>query len=329
MRSGGLRRAALAFGLLLVGLFADTAAAAFPGENGRIAFVSQGADRGANIPEYLYALRPQDPVRDRLAPLQVGDSPGVGPSFSPDGRRIAFSYRGDLSVMRADGSRPRQVTSGRYSGDGYPAFFPSGRRLVFTRYTLYGRQREHLRVGIWSVRINGNGERRLIGEAALSGRRGSEPTDFTVSPANGQIAFSRIDPRDDQADILVMDPDGTDVRRLTSSTTWDTHPDFSPDGSQVLFRCDAAICMINADGTGQEVISEPGVFDIDPVFSPDGEQIAFSGFAPCGTETESPPIGHVAKCHTELYVMDRDGTGFQQLTDNSRTDKQPSWQPLP
>jgi hypothetical protein len=60
------------------------------------------------------------------------------------------------------------------------------------------------------------------------------------------------------------------------------------------------ICVINADGTGETRLMDDNVPDLTPSWSPDGERILFhrtiSGFG-------------------QLVVMNKDGTGRQQLTD--------------
>ena len=68
-------------------------------------------------------------VRRLRTPSIPGDD--VGPSWSPNGRRILFAGNGDLYSMRLDGSHVRRVTNGG-SADGYPDWSdpPSRRRLI-------------------------------------------------------------------------------------------------------------------------------------------------------------------------------------------------------
>ena len=52
------------------------------------------------------------------------------------------------------------------------------------------------------------------------------------------IAFSSdrgLLPTSSGSHIYVMDADGSDVRQVTSGTTYDSDPSFSPDGSRIVF----------------------------------------------------------------------------------------------
>ena len=58
------------------------------------------------------------------------------PSFSPNGRRIAWASGSeeekDLWIMQADGSEKKQIGQGMLFGDAFPAWSPSGRQIVLT-----------------------------------------------------------------------------------------------------------------------------------------------------------------------------------------------------
>ena len=82
---------------------------------------------------------------DGSAPTTLYDVPGAydsAPAWSPDGTKIAFESNADVAganpegdmeiwVMRADGSRPRQLTRNTAHDEG-PAWSPDGRLLAFT-----------------------------------------------------------------------------------------------------------------------------------------------------------------------------------------------------
>jgi Tol biopolymer transport system component len=57
---------------------------------------------------------------------------------------------------------------------------------------------------------------------------------FATFPGeNGKIAF--ISTRDGNYEIYVMNPDGSEQTRLTNNPTIDQEPDWSPDGTKIVF----------------------------------------------------------------------------------------------
>ena len=60
-----------------------------------------------------------------LSPLWLRSS-----AISPDGRTIAFAYKGDLFIVPATGGQARQLTSNA-AWDGRPVWSPSGKQIAF------------------------------------------------------------------------------------------------------------------------------------------------------------------------------------------------------
>jgi Tol biopolymer transport system component len=124
LRGVSSRWASLALVLALglqASLGSNTAEGAFPGLNGKIAFTSS---------DDIYLVNADGSGQARLTDSAASD---LGPSFSPNGSRIAFaSDRAgpyEIYVMNADGSGETRLTHNSAS-DAEPAFSPDGRRIA-------------------------------------------------------------------------------------------------------------------------------------------------------------------------------------------------------
>lgn len=110
---------------------------------GEIAFV-----RG----QVLYRVRPDGTGLTRL------DRRGRRPDWSPDGRRLVFSHRQRLFLLRRDGRHYRALL--RRGRGSYPAWSPSGRRIAFRRqrdiYTATPGGRRLRRVYNWGRPFGGS-----------------------------------------------------------------------------------------------------------------------------------------------------------------------------
>jgi hypothetical protein len=106
--------------LLGTGL-AGTAQAAYPGADGRIAFVRNGD---------IYTITPGGTGLDQL----TSGGHHAGPRWGPHGAKIAYLYKGNLWIMQANGSDKTQITHGAPDfTDARPSWSPNGRYLAFVR----------------------------------------------------------------------------------------------------------------------------------------------------------------------------------------------------
>ncbi|MGD1994816.1 MAG: FHA domain-containing protein, partial [Anaerolineae bacterium] len=149
------------------------------------------------------------------------------------------------------------------------------------------------------------------------------PVPLTATPtrtpmpatSGGTIAFASN--HEGNWEIYLVDPDGSNQRRLTNTAAIEWHPAWSPDGTKLVFQCLAEgisnVCQVNADGRGYAQLSnwkkgDPGAQR--PVWSPDGQRIAVS---------REPAGGGVIF----IWVMDRDGSNQTRIVEG----RDPSWSP--
>ena len=127
--------------------------------------VFSSAARTPENPE-LYSIRADGTGLKRLTRTK-GDAEVLGddgmPTFSPDGRTIAFTSNrtgnGELWVMRRDGSGQRRLAGLRDRDDWAPRYSPDGSTIVY----------ESLREAasdVWVVRANGTGAKLLLRNAS-------------------------------------------------------------------------------------------------------------------------------------------------------------------
>jgi Tol biopolymer transport system component len=101
---------------------------------------------------------------------------------------------------------------------------------------------------------------------------------------------------------------------------WLEPGNFSPDGRSLLISSD--IGMINAEGQDQYILdiitgqvtnlnNSPKIWDEHGFFSPDGEKILFMSSYPYRADTNSY---HTLSIKTDFMLMNKDGSGLQQLT---------------
>ena len=225
------------------------------------------------------------------------------PSWSPDGRRIAFTSSRDgnneIYVVDSDGSNLRRLTNDP-ADDGYPSWSPDGRSIVFH-----------------SSR-DGNGEIYAMGSDGSNPRRLTNDSANDVapvwSPDGRRIAF--MSSRDGNWEIYSMDSDGNNPRRLTSNSATDGIPSWSPDSRQIAFESSRdgnfEVYSMGSDGNNPRRLTNNPAVDGFPVWSPDGRHIAF----------------HSSRDDNfEIYVMRSDGSDLSRLTNDPGNDYAPVWSP--
>ena len=233
----------------------------------------------------------------------------------------------------------RQLT---YGGENAEAYFSSdGRRLIF-QSTRTGVPCDQ----IFTINVDGTGERRV---STGQGRTtcgyfypGGEQILYASTHAAGRECPPRPDfsrgyvwPIYDTYDIYRATADGAGLTNLTNSPGYDAEATIAPDGRIVFTSVrdgDMEIYSMKADGSDvRRLTNRPGP-DGGPFFSWDGRKIAFRGrhLAPGAEMDDYRTLLKQAlwrPTQLELFVMDRDGSRFSQVTRLGGANFAPSWHP--
>lgn len=178
-------------------------------------------------------------------PRTVTTLPGYNfdPTWSPDGRRIAFSNTrktSEIYAVSVDGTRLTRLTrDAAYDTD--PSWSPDGRRIAWARAA-----NATTRPSIYVMRPDGAGRRRLTRGPA---------TEPAWSPDGRSIAFS-------WNGIYVIRVDGSGRRKITDDGR---NPAWSPDGRSIAFETTEPgqafltirIDVVGVDGTGRRHLTDP------------------------------------------------------------------------
>jgi Tol biopolymer transport system component len=240
--------------------------------------------------------------------------PAVGPALQPIPDALAkiafvstrywpgFTDANDIFTMNPDGTLQRQVNDDSDQDLG-PTWSPDGAKIAFMS--------ERVSAGtfdwdIWAMNADGSGMVNLTNTGPTV-----DESDSAWSPDGTRIAYWRSEPRG----IWLMNADGSNQTQLTAGIS-DIGPSWSPDGTKIAFMRSNAIHTMNPDGTGIAPLTAPptGSHDSGPDWSPDGTSIAFERHVPGQTPRN-------------IWKINVDGTGEQQLTSESLGAVSPSWSP--
>lgn len=236
--------------------------------------------------------------------LTAPETPGVDhtPRWSPDGKHIAFiryfsSFRREVFVVPAAGGPARQVTfdDARIYALGWNA---NSTTLFFTSFRILDQ------LNLWEISIAGDAEPTMI----PTGSKGLQS--LAISPSGRTIAF--VEETQDE-NIWQIAP-GPVPRPMVRSARADHSPNYSPDGSKIVFASERTgkyeVWLSNADGSHQRQITDSRESAGSPRFSPDGKSIAYDAQVAGGSN---------------IYVIPVNGGQPRQLTADGHNNALPAW----
>lgn len=230
----------------------------------RIAFVS---DRGG-----VFEVYTTDHSGGDLRQLTRDGKAKDTPTFSPDGRLIAYTVASDgqedIWVMGADGTNPRRLTDDS-ANDIHPNWSTSGERIVFTRVVRRPGTEEY-RLGLWTMNADGSRQYPLT--------QGANASYGSWSPDGSWLVYWRD--FGGQGEIVITDAGGSNERRMTTNPAFDGWPQWSPDGKTIAFvrateGRSADIWLLDVE-SGREtlLVGGPGR-KTSPKWTPDGRFVLF------------------------------------------------------
>jgi Tol biopolymer transport system component len=290
-------RQIIGFLTVLVISFVTAAHAAFPGKNGRIAFIS-GPD--------IYTMNADGSDMKQLTNLGP-DSAAYWESWSPDGKQIVFvefnppDFIEQLWLMNADGSNQHLLLAEDNYNNERPSFSPDGRSILFSRCTL-----DFEPCALYVIEVDG-GTLKEVTDFQL----GIRDVSAEYSPDGKSIAFTSTDREGIMCAIYLQSAVQKEPFELTPPALTARQSDWSPDGKKLAFssHCDSGsnpqnqeIWVVDRGGSdlhrltynGQQYFAGP--HDFFPSWSPEGDALVF--------ERDAPDFSSSA-----IYVMNADGTG--------------------
>jgi TolB protein len=183
----------------------------FSPDGSRILF----ANRAAEGPTSLWTI---DATGENQDLLYAAPNTIVAADWAPVGNRIAFAMAVDqpevyeVFVMDEDGTDVRQLTRGLPGIGGSLDWSPDGKSLLIYAGTPGDKN-------IFLINVEA--------QTAVQLTNGGNNAASAFSPDGQWIAFNSLR-NNDQADIFIMRPDGTDVRQVTNDPEPDWQPQWEP-----------------------------------------------------------------------------------------------------
>jgi Tol biopolymer transport system component len=257
-------------------LVSSALGSAFPGVNGKLAYVVYAGD---GTPGYIVTANTDGTGATQISKPGKKTGGDFQPRFSADGTKVVFTRNASnvgydklqIWIADANGKNEHRVKiTGLPKGDfpDAPTFTPDGKSIVFSLDTI------NAPAGLAEVSVHGGKMKQLTT---------GDDYQPTVSPDGTKIAFMR------GFTLVVANIDGSNPQILytepQSASSMD-EPDFSPDGSTIAFmELDSStlvwdIFTIAADGrdngTATNLTNGTTTSSMDPAYSPDGTKIAFT-----------------------------------------------------
>jgi Tol biopolymer transport system component/DNA-binding winged helix-turn-helix (wHTH) protein len=214
-----------------------------------------------------YLRREPGVVDPRVLPLTTYPGLEYMPSFSPDGRQVAFAWTGadpnasyGVYIKPLADERARRLTeTPAGASDGDPVWSPDGKSIYFYR-------RGGGISGVYVAPASGGPVRQLIA-TSLGGRR-MRRARFDVSPTGKTLVYVDAIAGKETVGLILFDLDTRASRQITDpppNTEGDGDPAFSHDGKTIAFQRNThdleQVYLIPANGGATRVLTSNFIMD--------------------------------------------------------------------
>jgi Tol biopolymer transport system component len=193
---------------------------------------------------------------------------------------VATGQQSYISLINIDGTDLKKLSIGG-SYNTLPVCSPDGKKVLFqaqdkspSSFVPNGSKKE--------LFVSNTDE---SNELRLSGNFYAEDAQWSLN--SSQIVFSSNMTSDntliEKSEIYIMNPDGSNIKKITSNSFYDYKPAPSPDGKRIAFISKRNgknnIYIINFDGTNETKLSYGDFVNITmPQWSPDSTKIVFASY---------------------------------------------------
>ena len=221
------------------------------------------------------------------------------PSWSPDGKKIAYSSEQAIWSVNSDGSGIRKLFDA-LAWDGDPEYSHDGSKLYYASESKNPFTARYISIHVMDaeggniVKITDSADSR---EPALN-------SDGTKIAYTSKLSGNY--------DIWVMDLDGSNKKQITDAEGDETSPSWSPVGSKIAYSYKGDLYTIGIDDIVPARLTNDSYDNINPSYSPDGKLISFA----------SNRAGNY-----DIWMMSPDENSFFRATYDESLQKAPTWCP--